>query len=125
MTVEYKKRKVPFVIHNSFILYLNILEVSLCCHKKNNTFYTQQTTLHIISKCICTLVNFSKQLDSCFFRIFTFQVQWNYLTSRVIKMEASVSWEVSVTVHESTGRPKLGNLNSYQHNCYDFKCQVV
>jgi len=105
MTVKYKKQKVLFVIHNSYILCLNILKVSLCCHKKNNTSYTQQTILHIVSKCIYTLVNFSEQLDACFFRILTVQVERNYLASRVIKMEAPGFWEVSVTVHESTGRP--------------------
>jgi hypothetical protein len=117
MTIEYKKRKVHFVIHNSFILYLNTLEVSSCCHKKNNTFYTQQTILHIIRKRTCNRVNVSEQLDAYFFRILTVQVEWNYLTSRVVKMEASDSWEMSVTVHESTVRPTSGNLNGYQHNC--------
>jgi hypothetical protein len=72
--------------------------------------------MHIISKRIYTLVNVSEQLDACFFRILTIQVERNYLTFGVKKMEAADSWEVSVTVRESTGRPTSENLSSYQHN---------
>jgi uncharacterized membrane protein len=57
------------------------------------------TILHIIRKRIYTLINVSEQLDACFFRILTVQIEWNYLTSRVLKMEAADSWEMSVTVN--------------------------
>jgi hypothetical protein len=57
----------------------------------NNLAHQKQTYLHI--------VNVSEQLDACFFRILIFQVERNYLTSRVIKIEAALSWEVSVAVN--------------------------
>lgn len=65
--------------------------------KEQNILYI--TVLRIISKRIYTLINVSEQLDACFFRILTVQVELNYLTSRVLKMEAADSWEMPVTVN--------------------------